>query len=135
MLDKLEILSTFMLCGLIWTIQLVHYPSFRFIELNKFTEFQSFHSKKITLIVAPLMLLELITALIHFTNSPKTPASFTAISMVATVWIVTAFISVPCHNILAQGYHSPAHNKLVSSNWIRTAAWSLRSALLLWSTH
>ena len=47
------------LFGLIWTVQLVHYPAFRYIQEGQFTAFQHFHMQGITLIVLPLMLAEL----------------------------------------------------------------------------
>ena len=31
-IDLVQLLSTTLLCGLIWTVQLVHYPAFRFIK-------------------------------------------------------------------------------------------------------
>jgi hypothetical protein len=47
------------LLSLIWIVQLVHYPSFQFIDANRFISFQHFHMQSITYVVAPLMFLEL----------------------------------------------------------------------------
>ena len=46
---KLHIISTCALIGLIWIVQIVHYPSFYFVEDKRFVEFESFHKKSITL--------------------------------------------------------------------------------------
>lgn len=56
--------ATLLMTGLAWMVQLVHYPSFRYVEPRKFPEFHRFHSNRITLIAAPLMLAELGTAII-----------------------------------------------------------------------
>ena len=48
--------------GVIWVIQLVHYPSFHFINKKDYEQFQDFHMKRITYIVMPTMLIELAPA-------------------------------------------------------------------------
>jgi hypothetical protein len=40
-------------------------------------------------------------------------------------------LQVPRHDALARGWDAAAHRALVRSNWVRTAAWSARAALLL----
>ena len=50
--------------GLIWTIQLVHYPTFHFIDKNLYSSFQKFHMNSISLIVVPVMVLELATGVL-----------------------------------------------------------------------
>ena len=42
--------------GLIWTIQLVHYPFFHRLEKENFNEHMDEHRKKISFIVLPVML-------------------------------------------------------------------------------
>ena len=44
-----------------------------------------------------------------------------------------ALLQVPRHNALARGFDGPAHAALVATNWVRTAAWSLRALLLVWA--
>lgn len=39
--------TSIFLCGLIWVIQLVHYPSFHFVEDSRFIDFQAFHTQRI----------------------------------------------------------------------------------------
>ena len=38
----LHLIATSVMVGVIWVIQLVHYPSFHFIELKQYTTFQRF---------------------------------------------------------------------------------------------
>ncbi len=52
--------------------------------------------------------------------------------LLVTIWLSTFFVQVPCHRALERGFDARVHRRLVSSNWIRTAGWSLRAAVALW---
>jgi hypothetical protein len=39
---------------------------------------------------------------------------------------------VPAHGRLAEGFDAGVHARLVATNWIRTMAWTLRGALVVW---
>jgi peroxiredoxin Q/BCP len=43
----------------------------------------------------------------------------------------TAWIQVPCHSELSQRFDAVVHQRLVTSNWIRTVAWTVRGLLTL----
>ena len=60
-----------------------------------------------------------------------TPAGFPWIgaALVGVVWLSTAFVQVPLHGKLAVRRDLAVASRLVNTNWIRTAAWSLRSVL------
>jgi len=47
------------------------------------------------------------------------------------IWVSTWRLQVPIHRKLAAGFDAGAHRRLVSTNWLRTALWSLRSLLVL----
>ncbi len=128
---ELQILSTFCLTGLIWVVQCVHYPSFRFIDPDKFKAFHNFHSSKITWIVAPLMVAELLSAMLLLVQHNST-FWLVQLILILLLWIATAFLSVPIHNKLTMGYNLVLINKLVFTNWPRTFLWSLKSSLLLY---
>jgi hypothetical protein len=36
------------------------------------------------------------------------------------------------HAVLGRGFDDAAHERLVTTNWIRTLAWSARAAILAW---
>ena len=52
--------------GLIWTIQLVHYPSMKYIPENRFPEYHNFHSIRISILAMPLMFTEMVTSIMLF---------------------------------------------------------------------
>ena len=127
--------STFCLCGIIWIIQLVHYPFFSQIGAENFQKFHQSHSFWITPVVAPLMIAELVTSfLILFYPPADLNYKLLIFAFILTLitWASTAFLQVPLHNKLAHGFDADAHAALVNTNWIRTIAWSLRGVLLLY---
>ncbi len=123
----IQLCSCLFLTGLIWTIQLVHYPSFDFVEKNIFSQFHNFHSNRITLIVGPAMLAELVSAFFLYTEQ----GWLLNLTSVIFLWAVTAFVSVPLHKKLEKEPNPDLIRKLVLSNWIRTSLWSARSIMLI----
>ena len=127
--------ATLALCGLIWTVQVVHYPLFARVGEAAFRGYHEAHTRLMTIVVAPLMAVELGTAL-WWIASPVpgvTPAAaWIGLALVLVCWLSTAFIQVPQHRRLAVGFDAPTHRALVRSNWIRTVAWTARGALCLW---
>ena len=51
--------------------------------------------------------------------------------LLTIIWASTLALQVPRHSRLQRGFHTASHRALVRSNWIRTAAWSARSLLVL----
>ena len=130
-----QIFSTFALTGVIWLIQIVHYPLFKFVGAERYREFHAAHMNWISFVVAPTMIVELICAGLIFVYPPKNSEMWILILgavLVGVIWASTFFLQVPLHEKLAQGFDSETHNALVQTNWIRTIAWSLRTALVLW---
>ena len=56
-------ISTGIMVGVIWIIQLVHYPTFLYIDKQKYFNFQKFHMSKVSYIVMPTMTVELISGI------------------------------------------------------------------------
>jgi hypothetical protein len=52
--------------------------------------------------------------------------------LVAVIWLSTALLQVPAHGRLSAGFDAETGGFLVATNWIRTIAWSLRSAVVVW---
>ncbi|MGL4609422.1 MAG: hypothetical protein ACRCYY_07020 [Trueperaceae bacterium] len=131
----LNAVATLFMTGLICFVQIVHYPLFNAVGTERFAAYEVRHSNLTTLVVAPPMLLELATsfALLWFRpeNIPFWQLSLGAV-LVGIIWFSTAFLQVPQHSILSQGFDERAYQTLVSSNWVRTLAWTLRSFLVVY---
>lgn len=128
-----NVASTWYLVGLIWMVQMVHYPLFRMADRERFPEFAARHSTLITWIVMPPMLLELASAiLLVWGDKFPTWWAWAGLALVALIWISTFALQVPQHRRLGQGFDSRAHRILVVTNWVRTIAWTARGLLVLW---
>jgi len=125
--------ATWFLTGLIWVIQVVHYPLFSYADRATYPAFADAHSRLITVVVGPAMLVELATAAWLVMDRPEALSArmaWTGLALVGVIWASTAVLQVPMHGQLAHGYDAGAHAWLVTSNWIRTAAWTARSVLV-----
>ena len=123
------LLSTFM-TGVIWIIQLVHYPSFRFIAESSWSKAHRNHVFGISLIVAPVMVLELGSRL-YLLYLQTNLTTISATTLLIMIWLSTFTIQVPLHNKLEQAWSLKVVNDLVYSNWIRTVLWTLTTGILL----
>lgn len=52
--------------------------------------------------------------------------------VVILIWAATGLFSVPAHSILEDHKDEDAINKLVSTNWIRTVLWTIKSGISLY---
>lgn len=130
----LHIGTTLVLVGLIWTIQVVHYPLFNRVGSAAFPAYESAHMQAITTLVAPLMLVELVTgvalALLPL-SQVNSGILWLNLAGIALIWLVTALVNVPQHVALATEFNEQIHSALVMANWVRTLLWTARGLLIL----
>jgi uncharacterized membrane protein len=125
--------ATWGMVGVIWMVQLVQYPMLATYSRHAPSRAATEHQRRITPIVGPLMATEGITALILLVARPDTmsaASAWLAAALLGVALASTAFVQVPLHARLAAGDDPDAARRLVSGNWIRTAAWTARGALL-----
>lgn len=128
----LNFASTWAMVGLIWLIQVVHYPLFAKVGSDQFQEYSQDHQRLITFVVLPLMFVELGTSLYLLASRPTGISGFlVAIGavLVIVIWLSTFLIQVPQHGKLLAGFDADVCHQLVRGNWIRTIAWSLRGLI------
>jgi uncharacterized membrane protein len=126
--------ATLFMAGLIWYVQIVHYPMFDMAERATFASWEARHSALTTWVVAPAMLIEAATAVWLAVGPPQgVPAAWArlGVALVAGIWTATAFLSVPLHGRLSGGWDAEAHRLLVATHWVRTVLWSARAMLVL----
>jgi hypothetical protein len=134
----LQAFATFAMTGLIWFVQVVHYPLFRAVGAQGYPAYQEQHVRLTTRVVGPLMLLEAATALwlvLHRPAFVSPMQAWVGLALLGLVWLTTALVSVPRHEALRRGYDASAHASLVATNWVRTGAWTARAILLLQILH
>ena len=127
----LHLIATSVMVGVIWVIQLVHYPSFHFIELKQYTTFQRFHMSRISYVVIPAMLTELFTLILIVISMDQIDNLVLASAILLIfIWLMTAVFFSGVHQRLTQGYEQTVVDKLVKLNWGRTLFWTLRLLLI-----
>ena len=131
-LDQLHLISTSMMVAIIWIVQILHYPTFLFIDKERYTEFQQFHMNKISYIIIPLMLVELISGLsILFTVENIQFSFYVSLSLLILIWLITGLFFTKFHSELSKKFSHNTILRLIRLNWIRTVFWTIRLALLL----
>ncbi len=129
--------ATLFLTGLIWTVQVVHYPLFKRVGIAGFAAYAHEHAARIGGVVGPAMLLEGTTAVALLWVRPAAVpawAAWAGVALLLVNWVSTAVVQMPCHARLAEGFDPATARWLVLSNWVRTAAWTLRAAGCVWAT-
>ena len=127
----LHLIATSVMVGVIWVIQLVHYPSFHFVELKQYTTFQRFHMSRISYVVIPAMLTELFTLILIVISMDQIDTLVVASAILLIfIWLMTAVFFSGVHQKLTLGYDQTVVDKLVKLNWGRTLLWTLRLLLI-----
>jgi hypothetical protein len=126
--------ATLYMTGLIWFVQLVHYPLFARAERTTFADFAREHQDWTFWAVGPAMLVEALSAGCLLVTRPAwfpEWAAWLGLALVCVNMLSTVAVQIPLHQRLSAGYDAQAHARLVASNWLRTFAWTARAWLLL----
>lgn len=123
-------MSTLVMVGIIWFVQVVHYPMFALVGVREFPNWQQRNTRQTTLVVGPPMLVELMTAAGLLLLRGDRLAVAGAVLLVV-IWASTALLQVPAHNRLERGFDAAVHRRLVQTNWVRTVCWSARGVVAL----
>lgn len=108
---------------LIWLVQLIIYPSFRYTADEYFIFWHARYTGLIALVVTPLMLFQAGIEIMHVLF--LTPR-WLRVGIIAAIWISTFSFSVPCHKRLhTEGNKRRLVKRLIDTNWIRTVLWSI----------
>ena len=120
--------------GLIWFVQVVHYPLFARVGDQASVAYQGAHMRRTTWVTLPPMLVEAVVVLILLIPSEGHQPGWmewVGALLLGVIWLSTFLIQVPCHEKLAVSFQAAVHRRLVATNWIRTLCWTLRAGLAL----
>lgn len=132
----IQVFSSLYMTGVIWFVQLVHYPMFANVPREQFVEYERIHQARTTWAVGPPMLAEFFTAcLLFFFRPAGVPAWVPWVGMALLILVdgSTAVFFGPQHGRLSTGFDAKRHRQLVDWNWLRTFGWTARGLLLLWA--
>jgi hypothetical protein len=113
--------------GFIWTMQILNYPLLSRIAASSFSDYETAHNRRFALVVAPAVLVVLVTTVLLFVQRPHDLPAWTPMgagALIGLILVSTILFQGPAHGRLAGGFDAAVHAKLVATNWIRTAAWT-----------
>ena len=132
----LHAMTTWFMVGLIWLVQVVHYPLFAAVADGHRARYAREHGRRISWIVGPVMGVEASTALWLAVWPPQelrgSALPVIGVVLLAGIWLMTFFLQVPLHARLVAGGGPDVVTRLVRSNWLRTLAWTARGLLVAW---
>lgn len=127
--------ATWFMVGLIWTIQLVHYPLFLKVPESDFIEYERSHTRRMGALLALPAVAEIATAAALVWVRPDAVGLAPVLiagTLLAGIWIMTAAVHAPIHGRLAAGHDRDLIARLINTNWWRTVLWSVRGLAAAW---
>ncbi|MFN7020799.1 MAG: hypothetical protein ACK4WH_05660 [Phycisphaerales bacterium] len=128
--------ATWFMVGLIWFVQVVHYPLMARVPASEAAAYALEHQRKTTWIVAPVMCIEAFAAVL-LTWPLHVPSTFghlpgvLGLTLLALIWLSTFAVQVPLHARLAASPDDRTVRRLVASNWVRTLCWTARGSVAM----
>jgi uncharacterized membrane protein len=125
--------ATWFMTGLIWFVQVVHYPLFDRVGADDSARYCVDNRRLTTFVVVPVMLCEgaMSAALVWLLPATLKTLACGGAAMLLAIWLSTALIQLPRHLQLSTGFDAAVHRGLVVSNWLRTILWTARGILAL----
>ncbi len=130
----IHLAATAAMAGLIWFVQVVHYPLFDAVGVDRFAAYEALHTRRTSWVVGPPMALEGVTALIvagSLRDEVGILLPALGLVLLAVIHASTVFLQVPAHGRLAAGHDARVTARLVRTNWIRTLGWSARTVVAI----
>ena len=136
----LNVVASWTMVGVIWFVQVVHYPLLSVIPVESAASVAVEHQRRTGWVVMIPMAVEGVTTLLLLGMVPDGVAWFVpwlAGLPLAVALGGTVLLSVPRHERMVNNPDASVGRELVTTNWVRTIAWSFRrlvSAGLLLAT-
>ncbi|MGI9471903.1 MAG: hypothetical protein ACR2NZ_10245 [Rubripirellula sp.] len=127
-----HVVLTGAMTGIMWFVQLAYYPNLQFVGDGQYEHYEREHLRRISRPAWCFLAVELLTAVSALCCSPPEIrwALGTNLLLLLVIWSSTYFIQVPLHRLLADRFEASTHRRLVVSNWLRTASYTMRALLL-----
>jgi hypothetical protein len=128
----LNLVATCVMVGVIWFVQLVHYPLLALIGVDRAPAIAVEHQRRTAWVVGLPMAVEGVTTLVLLFARPDGVSAllpWLGGVLLAVALGSTVFLSVPLHEKMANSPDSTLGRRLVVTNWPRTIAWSARAVI------
>lgn len=124
--------ASLLMGGVVLFVGVVHYPLLGAVGPGAFADYHRGHTRRTTWIVAPLMLVEALTAAWLVLLAGGDGRAWANAALVGVCWAVTFGRSVPQHARLSAGFDAGVWRALLAWHWVRTLAWLAHGALAVW---
>jgi len=130
----LNLIAAWTMTGVIWIVQLVHYPLLAVVGADRSVDVAVRHQRAISFVVGPPMAVEGVTTLWLLADRPDGVAvwlPWAGAVCVAVALLSTVLLSVPRHARMAAGPDPEVGAELVRTNWPRTIAWTMHGVIAM----
>lgn len=127
-----NLLATVVMVGVIWFVQIVHYPLLSVVPVEAAAATAVEHQRRTAWVVAAPMAIEGVTTLALLAAAPEGVAAWMPWAggvLLAVALGSTVLLSVPRHARMASAPDARVGRELVLTNWPRTIAWTARGVL------
>ena len=129
----IQLLFSGIILGILWFIQLIHYPLFFKIK-EDFEAYEKEHIKRMTYLIIPLIIPDvflnvLLTLLL--VHHPYSLLLAFSLGFNLMTWLSTLFFQIDQHKQLSCCFSLKTLKALVKTSWIRTVLWTFKTACLI----
>lgn len=132
LLVVLNAASALVMTGVIWFVQVVHYPLLAIVPVENARTVAGEHQSRTAWVVGAPMGIEGVTTLWLMFDRPAGVSlvlAWAGGACVAVALLCTVLLSVPRHARMAENPDARVGRELVLTNWPRTVAWSLHGII------
>lgn len=131
---QIHLFASLFMTGIIWYVQVVHYPYLIFTTKDSAREAAEFHQRRTGYVVMPIMFLELGTGIFLLSSTWMMLFSrllWLNLFLLLAIWGVTFLKFMPLHKAMLNQFDSSLIRSLVTVNWVRTTLWTVRAVILV----
>ena len=131
----IHLIVTLLITGVIWCLQIIHYPLFQHVPSDNFSHYIYKHTQRAGFLTAPLMFSETVTGVLLLWWRPwgiNLEEVWIGLGLIVVILIITTFLHMPQHEKLTSGFNEGSFRALVRNSWLRTLVWTLRSGWVVW---
>ncbi len=126
----IQIICNSYLLSLVIITQFITYPSFLHIDKRKFPEYHKKYVNKISFIVAPFMIIELLSlSFIAYLSGEF--LIIKSLILLLVIWLTTFIVMIPSHNKISSTFDEIEIKRLINFNWVRTILWFSKLSLII----
>ncbi len=129
-----NVISTFIMVGVIWYAHIAFYPLLSFIGKKEFRLYKEEYNKRVMPAATVILLIEFLSSVLLIWFRPlaiKLSYALVGLLFLFIIWFLTWIIEVPQHKILQNGFNEKSYRILIKINFFRCILWTSRAFIAL----